>query len=216
MQIEPQILDLFPTPLYVTELPLKYSSILPWFFKQEMLSDPEHVDQSNYGQRSKNSYILNEPEASGLAEYILGEVENFAQNTLHFDYPKFKFGQSWLSFKLPGQLHTIHSHPNSLISGVFYFGDEDESIPAIKFHKITTTQNVSYISPKYKPNKGKSKYASEFFSINYKPGLLLLFPSYLYHSVPINKTDKVRCSLAFNSIPVDGFGQEQTLTELKF
>lgn len=216
MQTNPTILELFPTPVYVTELPVKFSGVLPWLYGQEMKSDSEEVDEGNYGQRSANSYILNEPEAGELASFILGEVVNFAQNTLHYDYSEFKFGQSWVSYKFPGQHHTMHSHPNSLISGVFYYGEEREKTPAIKFHKVIGSMNVNYISPRFKPKKGLSKFATETFAIDFKPGMLLLFPSHLYHSVPINKTDVVRCSLAFNTVPVVGFGQEETLTELKF
>ncbi len=60
------------------------------------------------------------------------------------------------------------------------------------------------------------KYAQKEFSIEFTPGLLLLFPSYLHHSVPLNKTEKTRCSLAFNVVPTVGFGEETSLTELKF
>ncbi len=59
-------------------------------------------------------------------------------------------------------------------------------------------------------------YAQKEFSIEFTPGLLLLFPSYLHHSVPLNKTEKTRCSLAFNVVPTVGFGEETSLTELKF
>ena len=48
------------------------------------------------------------------------------------------------------------------------------------------------------------------------PGLLVLFPSYLHHSVPLNKTEHPRHSLAFNVVPTIGFGEEMNLTELKF
>lgn len=207
------ILELFPTPVYSTLLPSNLAGIVNWFYKQEMSEDS---DQANYGVRSKNSYILDEPEAVEIKNFILQEIKFFAREVLHYDYEDFKFGQSWLSYKYPGQHHTMHTHPNSLISGVFYFGKEVEKIPAIRFHKMITGVNVSYISPRYKKHKGNSKYAAEYVSVDFKPGLLLLFPSHVLHSVPLNKSEEVRCSLAFNSVPTVGFGQEETLTELKF
>ena len=82
----------------------------------------------------------------------------------------------------------MHTHPNSLISGVFYYGEEDENIPAISFHKPIVGTNVSYLSPKYVADRRKSQYAWDSFSVNYTPGLLLLFPSYVFHSVPVNKS----------------------------
>jgi uncharacterized protein (TIGR02466 family) len=207
------IIELFPTPVYATLLPQGLSTVVPWFYKQEMLS--EEVDEANYGQRSKNSYILNEPQCNNLAYYILQRVNEYGKK-LGYDYISYKFSQSWLTFKYPGQHHTMHSHPNSLISGVFYFGEPDSNIPAIKFHKIGGGFNVSYIKPKTKKTEDNLRYTQDDFSVNFQPGLLLLFPSYLHHSVPVNNTDNVRCSLAFNIVPTEGFGDERNLTELKF
>jgi uncharacterized protein (TIGR02466 family) len=195
-------------------IPEKFSNITPWLYQQEMLS--EDIDEANYGQRSKNSYILDEPQAGELKKYILDLAGIFGSEMLKYDYQEYRFGQSWISYKHPGQHHTMHSHPNSLISGVFYYGEPSDNTPAIKFHKLLGGMNVSYISPKMKKDKRDSKYAIEFMSVDFRPGLLLLFPSYVHHSVPINKTDKVRCSLAFNIVPKVGFGDEMNLTELKF
>jgi uncharacterized protein (TIGR02466 family) len=214
MEATYEIIDLFPTPVFTTMIPEKYANITPWLFQQEMLS--EDVDEVNYGQRSKNSYLLDEPEAVELKKYILDLAGVYASQMLKYGYDEYRFGQSWLSYKHPGQHHTMHTHPNSLISGVFYFGEPSESTPAIRFHKMVGGMNVSYISPKMKKDRRDSKYAIEYLSVDFKPGLLLLFPSFLSHSVPINKTDKVRCSLAFNIVPKVGFGDETNLTELRF
>jgi uncharacterized protein (TIGR02466 family) len=208
-----QIIDLFPTPVLTTQLPNELSSIVPWFYEQEMLTD--EIDAANYGERSKNSYILNEPECSNLSNYILNQAKELGRN-LGYKYQEYKFIQSWTSYKYPGQHHAIHSHPNSLISGVFYFGETTHNTPAIVFHKTIGGLNSSFISPNEVDKKNQLKYAQKEFSIEFIPGLLILFPSYLLHSVPLNNTNKVRCSLAFNVVPKVGFGDELTLTELKF
>ena len=213
MQINYEILELFPTPVFTTMIPLEFSKVVPWLFKQEMLS--EEVDSPNYGERSKNSYILEEPESIDLKSYILELATQYGK-LLGYDYESYRFGQSWVSYKHPGQHHTMHSHPNSLISGVFYFGEPTDKTPAIKFHKLEGGFNVSYLSPKLVKDKRELKYSQKEFSIEFTPGLLLLFPSYLHHSVPLNKTDKTRCSLAFNVVPKVGLGDETSLTELKF
>lgn len=213
MQTNYQLLELFPTPIYVTTLPVELSSIVPWFYQQEMLD--EEVDAPNYGQRSKNAYILNQPESKQLSDFLLKEVKNFGDQ-LGYDYEEYRFGQSWLSYKQPGQHHTMHTHSNSLISGVFYFGEPSDNTPAIKFHDIRVGVKAATMSPKKVSDKRDIKYEQETFSIEFEPGLLLLFPSYLFHSVPVNKTDKVRCSLAFNTVPKVGLGDELNLTELIF
>ena len=208
-----EIIELFPLPIYATMIPNELASVVHWFYNQDMLS--EDVDEANYGQRSKNSYILNEPNCNSLSKFILSRVGDYGKS-LGYDYTSYKFSQSWLTYKHPGQHHTMHSHPNSLISGLFYFGEPAENKPAIKFHRVLGGFNVSYIQPKLKKTEENIKYTQDFFSVDFKPGLLILFPSYLHHSVPINASDKVRCSLAFNIVPVEGFGDEKNLTELKF
>lgn len=208
-----QILELFPIPVSVSMLPDHLGRVVTWFYKQEMLS--EEIDSPNYGQRSKNSYILDQPETRELSTYILGKVKEYA-DLLGYDYNEYRYGQSWLSYKQPGQHHTMHTHPNSLISGVFYFGEPTPNTPAIKFHDMSVGVKASTLSPKKVERKKDLKYAQETFSIEFTPGLLVLFPSYLHHSVPLNKTDKVRCSLAFNTVPKYSFGDERSLTELKF
>lgn len=219
-KIQYEVLELFPTPVFTTTLPLQYAGITEWFYKQEMLGDSDDkdtpgVDASNYGERSKNSYILDEPECKDLKAFVLGLSKTYG-DMLGYDYESYRFGQSWLSYKHPGQHHTQHTHPNSLISGVFYFGQPEEKTPAIRLHKMTGGFNTSYIMPKNVADKRELKYAWEQFDIKFAPGLFLLFPSYLHHSVPLNKSNSIRCSLAFNVVPEVGFGAEDNLTELKF
>ena len=213
MQTNYEVLELFPTPVFTTTIPLEYSKVVPWFYTQEMLS--EEVDSLNYGERSKDAYILDKPECLDLKAYLLTLTKTYG-DMLGYDYESYRFGQSWLSYKHPGQHHSMHSHPNSLISGVFYFGEPAEKVPAIKFHKMIGSMNSSYISPKKVNDKREKKYAWEEFRVEFIPGLLLLFPSFLHHSVPLNKSEKTRCSLAFNVVPTIGFGDEKSLTELIF
>lgn len=212
MQVNYEILELFPTPVYTTMIPVEFSKVIEVFNKEDMNTDSDH---NNYGYRSKNSYILDKLECKELAKFILGNVQIFATQ-LGYDYEEFRFGQSWISIKSPGQHHTAHVHPNSLLSGVLYYGPAMDKTPAIKFHKSQGGTNVSHIVPRTVGNKRDLKYAQDWFSIEFTPGLLVLFPSYLMHSVPLNESTHPRCSLAFNIVPREGFGDERNLTELLF
>ena len=208
-----EILDLFPTPVYTTLMPVELSSVIPFLDGQDM---DTKSDETNYGRRSKDSYILHKPECAALSSFILECTQDFSDNTLLYAYKSYKLSQSWVSHKEPGQHHMMHSHPNSLISGVFYYGASEELTPAIKFHKTAGAVGQSTIMPKTKADKRLSQSAQTEFSVNFEPGLLVLFPSWLHHSVPQNVTDSVRCSLAFNVVPTIGFGEEENLTELLF
>jgi uncharacterized protein (TIGR02466 family) len=212
-QPETHIIDLFPTPVFITKMPDNLSSIIPFLDGQAPNSGS---DVANYGERSANSYILNEPECIEAKTFILQQVKEFADKVLLFDYDNYELSQSWVSRKQPGQHHMMHTHPNSLISGVFYYGEPSEQTPAIKFHKMQGGINQQVLQPALKPDKRSSKFAWKEFAINFAPGLLLLFPSYLFHSVPINESKTVRSSVAFNVVPKVRLGSEENLTELDF
>ena len=200
--------QLFGTAVRKELLPEKYASIIQTFDKYE--SD-DRADIANYGHRSKNSYILDEPQSHPLRDYILERVRDYSYNDLFYDYSSYKMSQSWLSYKEPGQHHTMHTHPNSLISGVFYFGPSEEKTPAIRFHNARVGVGAQQIKPKTR--KG---YNPDVMDVMFEAGMMVLFPSYLHHSVPVNTSNSIRCSLAFNVVPSIGFGEEGNLTELKF
>jgi uncharacterized protein (TIGR02466 family) len=208
-----EVLELFPTPVYATMIPVELSSVIPFLDQQDMNTKS---DELNFGRRSKDSYVLNKSECVGLHNFILECVQDYADNNLLYTYKSYKFSQSWISHKEPGQHHAMHSHPNSLISGVFYYGPVEEFTPAIKFHKVPVAAGQSTIMASTKADKRSSKFAWTEFTVDFEPGLLVLFPSWLHHSVPQNITDSVRCSLAFNVVPTVGLGEEEYLTELLF
>ena len=55
---------------------------------------------------------------------------------------------------------------------------------------------------------------SESFMLPCKAGELILFPSSLKHSVPINQGDEDRISVSFNTFCIDVLGSEHSLTHL--
>jgi uncharacterized protein (TIGR02466 family) len=209
-----EVLPLFPSPLFTcvyTEGNL--DNTIKFLDSCEM---KDNGKANEYGLVSKNTYILENPECKLLADFIIESIEYFAKEILMYSYEEYTFSQSWISHKNPGQSHIMHTHPNSLISGIFYYGEGDPNIPAVAFHKPIFSVNASYLFPLYQPDRRKSQYAWEKFSVNYTPGLLLLFPSYILHSVPVNQSNKVRKSLAFNVLPKGKIGDESNLTELLF
>ena len=115
------------------------------------------------------------------------------------------------------QQHVKHFHPHSLISGVLFFGETSNSTPALKFHR-SDEFSKHQTGHKYNNHTSIENIAliNQEFSLPYELNSLVLFPSILEHSVPKNVSHTPRKSLAFNIVPAEGFGTEETLTELKF
>ena len=211
------IASLFPTPLAKVLIPPELSVACNFLDKTPMLHNKE--SKGEYGVHSENTYIMDEPECAELKNYILKLVTDFGRNILMYGYEEYVFSQTWVSWKEPGQFHTAHTHPNSVISAVFFYGYSEGNTPALMFHKQSGgmyTQSMMLKKRVLKKNEELSPYAWETFTIPFKPGLLLIFPSYFMHSVPPNRTNDTRKSVSMNIVPKGAIGDEHSLTELRY
>ena len=211
------IASLFPTPLAKVLIPPELSVACNFLDKTPMLHNKQ--SKGEYGVHSENTYIMDEPECAELKNYILKLVTDFGRNILMYGYEEYVFSQTWVSWKEPGQFHTAHTHPNSVISAVFFYGYSEGNTPALMFHKQSGgmyTQSMMLKKRVLKKNEELSPYAWETFTIPFKPGLLLIFPSHFMHSVPPNKTNSTRKSVSMNIVPKGAIGDEHSLTELRY
>ena len=209
-----EVAALFATPLLRIEIPPELSTACNVFENTEMLHEKE--SRMEYGIHSKNTYIMDEPECVQLKKFVLDLAKDFAQNTLMYDYDEWTFSQTWVTWKEPGQQHVPHTHPNSVISGVFFYGYGEEGTPAIEFHRNDIVGNGQTIMLKNFADVRPSPFAWKTFVVPFKPGTLLLFPSYFRHSVPVNKTQYTRKSVSMNIVPKGVLGDPHSLTELQF
>lgn len=216
--LKENIYPLFPTTIFSCELPsdVMDESVIN-LDKEEISIKTNKTGGSYYGEVSKNTYILDQDIFTPLKNIILQKTKHYCNNILGYGYKEYMPTQSWISIKNPNQSHTKHFHPHSLISGVLFFGEKLESTPALTFHRGDDFIK-SYVGNKYNKNLDSkyTSFTSQSFSLKHTPNFLILFPSILEHSVPLNITNMPRKSLAFNIVPVGGLGDENNLTELKF
>lgn len=121
-----------------------------------------------------------------LKNKILNSISEYIQQ-LSIKYSLIEISESWINYSHYGGMQNYHMHDDYDISGVYFHettGADGDLIflhPSLvnRFHKITAA-----ISSKitYKPEIGK----------------LILFPSFLEHSVGLNPTTSIRTSIAFN------------------
>lgn len=209
-----EIYALFPIPLYVKLVPVEFSVACNFF---DSLPDRQKDKDSltSYGAHSDDTYVLNNSEVKDLSNYIINEVKTYTKDILQWEENDWVFSQSWVSKKYPGQSHTTHSHPNSVVSGVLFYGNAAEQTSTLNFHKSMGLPPEPRISLK-KVYGYTSPYTADTFTINFVPGTLCIFPSHLHHSVRPNNTNEVRKSIAFNVVPKGGLGDENSLTQLDY
>tara|TARA_B100000131_G_scaffold42247_2_gene37991 strand:+ start:13558 stop:14232 length:675 start_codon:yes stop_codon:yes gene_type:complete len=207
-------MNIYPTPIRLINLPNEYAQICNFFDEQEHNPD-SNGNTKQYGSHSKNTYILDEPECKEFKKYILKKVKEYNDKVLGYDVDEWIFSQTWVSHKEPGQSHIAHTHPNSIISGVFFYGGVADDTSAIEFHKPQAFSSFNTFSIEKKFNE-KNPNTWNSFAISFDVGKFILFPSYLQHSVPMNTTNIVRKSISMNIVPKGGVGDKGSLTELLF
>ena len=195
-----ELLQLFPTPLLIVPYEQSIDKELAYL---KTISYREQQQNGNY--RSDDSYLLRQEKLKNIKNFLGEAVDKFTKNVLQ-SKQRLVITQCWANRNPKGSKHHEHVHPNSIISGVMYF-QINEKLPPIQFSKAN--QDGMKLDPiKY------NHVNSESFMLPCKPGELILFPSSLKHSVPINQGDEDRISISFNTFSIDAIGSEQALTHL--
>tara|TARA_B100001175_G_C19387138_1_gene579526 strand:+ start:211 stop:978 length:768 start_codon:yes stop_codon:yes gene_type:complete len=200
-QTKDELIQLFPTPVLICPYPFEYGMELEWINKQPN----KKQNKGALNRQSEDTFILDNPEMSRVREFIELKLKEFVHNVMGSD-SQMVITQSWLNKNKKGESHHDHSHPNSMISGVWY-PQIHEQMPPIEF-KIAQQRDVSLSIGEY------NHFNSAKFMLPLKMGELILFPSNLNHSVPENLDDKERISLSFNTWCKGSLGDKKALTYL--
>ena len=174
------------------------------------IRDTNAIHENEGNIISSETYLFNEcSELDSLKKFCLDGVKNFVNKCLKTpNNIEFYITQSWLNYTSKGQYHHRHAHPNSIISGVFYFKANPE-VDAINFYKPLKEHSTLYL-----PVESWDWYNSDSWYFPVKTGDLIIFPSNLTHDVSVTSGDDVRISLAFNTFVRGFFGSIRTADAL--
>ncbi len=122
-------------------------------------------------------------------------VSNAAKSILRFlrvGYEAFEITGCWANVLAKGAMHKAHSHPNNFLSGVYYVRAQPGT-DTINFHD--PRNQTSVIRP---PVVELTAENTDQVVVRVTNGTLLMFPSYLPHSVDANLSEEERISISFN------------------
>lgn len=205
---ELEVRYLFPTPVMVMTMP--DASSLNAALKDAILArraSSDGVKRSNiHGWHSDSEMLRWAGEAAKTLalrtlEVCASRIEDVA---LKGGAPRFEFGiEMWANVSPPGASNQAHTHPGSLWSAVYYVddgGDPDASLVLIDPNYPLNRM----IAPdlQFVGRSGEKFPTQELISP--APGRLVLFPSWLNHSVKPNNGPRDRISIAMNilALPV--------------
>ena len=98
----------------------------------------------------------------------------------------------WANLYAPGAAHRMHSHPNNYLSAVYYVRTWPGA-DSINFHDPRS--QTGGIRPPVTELTGAN---TDQVVVRVRNGTLLVFPSYLCHSVDANASGETRVSVSFN------------------
>lgn len=143
---------------------------------------------------SEDMNVLSHKPLADLKKFVQKQLDTYFLHVYQPKTPKharLTLTQSWLNFTKPGQHHHLHTHPNSIISGVLY-------ISATRGHDMITIQKKEI--PYFQIETEKlNDFNSLELNIPVETKDVVLFPSNMLHRVPSTTSNKMRVSLAFNS-----------------
>jgi uncharacterized protein (TIGR02466 family) len=193
--------NLFPTSVGVFNLDSKLT-IEELNFVKDQDTKPNQLNTN-----SVDSYLLQQPELSRIAEFCKNSVREYFQTMYspkHDVQPYIT--QSWANYTNKGQGHHKHEHPNSVISGVFYV-QAVKDVDRLYFFK-SGYQQIKIPAEKY------NLHNSDSWWLGVETGQLLLFPSSLSHQVSEVTTTETRISISFNTFLKGHIGDDLDLTRL--
>ena len=120
---------------------------------------------------------------------------------LRIGHDAFQITGCWATVLAKGASHRMHSHPNNFLSGAYYLRTHPGA-DSINFHD--PRRQTGIIRP---PVTELTAENTDQVVVKVRNGTLLMFPSYLEHSVDANASDHERISLSFN-VMFSGFTEQ--------
>ncbi len=186
------VLSIFPTCVWKIQFTSGFSQKINSKILQVINQINPDLAQISPGESWQSGQDLHNREQ--LVDLVLC-INSTAQTVLRF----LRVGQSeieitgcWANINASGVSHAIHSHPNNFLSGIYYVHTHPGA-DSVNFHDPRPQAGV--IRP---PVTELTSQNTDQVVVTVSDGMLLMFPSYLAHSVAPNESDKLRISISFN------------------
>ena len=186
---------LFPTPVWTIQLE-NYKEIneeMHEYIKKLQNENNIGIERSNVKGWHSNDFDLTDKQPQNFIKFIFPAIEQ-VMNDMNWEKQKqiAKINNMWAIINIGGSANLRHQHGNSTISGAYYVRAPNNA-GDIVFYDPRPAPVYSHPNVK-KPNILNA----QVNGISPKEGALVLFPSYLDHSVNENLSKDERIVISFN------------------
>lgn len=192
--------ELFPVPVMIFKRFAEASTEFHLAKEQEfMKSIDNHTSVVNE--------VLDYHALADLKNFCKSSIDYYCSNVLKTEQ-SLRITTSWITKTESNESHHRHTHKNSILSGVYYWED------SIKSPLIFENPNIDKSNFDLKC-RTHDRLNSENYLLGVENNCLIIFPSWLYHSV--NTVLEDRYSLAFNTFfKTDAeYGNKRFLTQVR-
>ena len=163
--------------------------------------DAAHTGDMTTDYRAENLLVHENPAVGWLRECINKTVIDSLKRQ-GLDYAVNWTLQGWANVNRFGDYHDLHNHPHAYLSGTYYVAmpRPEETVATrpdarpgcISFYDPRGAVNMSAI-------KGDPQIEAEY-TVEPRPGTILLWPAFLFHFVHPNLARAPRISISFNVV----------------
>lgn len=153
-----------------------------------------HYNNGYSSYSSLSNLHQTSPNFGELRDWLAPHVAKFAR-ALNWDLGRRKLQMTtcWANAMGTGTHHTLHLHPMSAISGVYYVNVPPQSSP---FKIEDPRMGLLMAAPPRR--SGAPSNQQNFLTIAPKAGEFILFESWMRHEVPPHRGKQTRLSVSFN------------------
>lgn len=160
--------------------------------------DGRHRDLTT-DYRSDNLFNLDNPAASWLKECVNITVADYFRH-LGMDYDIRWSLQAWANVNRFGDYHDYHNHPHAYLSGTYYVRVPTER-EKLETRSDLRPGRLTLYDPRACANMTAIKddpYVEPEYTVDPRPGMILLWPAFVNHFVHPNLSKQARLSVSFN------------------
>ena len=188
-----QIISAFATPIGVAKLSQELCEPLKQFKGMEQIINEREKEERDY-------YVLDKlPDLKKQLIKVFSDYINL--KILHTPNQEYTMTTSWITENRKGDPMERHCHVNSYYSSVLYYDKVVKEHPPLILEPPNRTSGFFVL-----PNV-ENVYSHADSSFPIEEGLILFFPSSIYHYHDPFKSEVPRKSLACNYIPINQFGR---------
>ena len=192
---------LFPTPIWIFEdCPIDNDLIVD-FIHEVKKEDTRGSIKSNLGGWQSNDFVPPYIDQTPLKELHTQLVTNAytAADEYGFQNYTLRLCNLWCNVNTKGDMNHVHTHAGSILAGVYYADIPNCCCGELKFHRPMHEQCLKeYWGCDENFDREDKQYNYNQWYVQPKPGTMVIFPSWLMHSVDMSASDDDRISISFN------------------